>query len=401
MNQGLIDAPHTTLSPVPEHPKQPLRQSSFPRDLELARKEQQGSSAAVTTSASDAVAKVQHVPVLDAWRGTALVLLFIGHFFPIYRWDCGALGVELFFVLSGFLMGKILFVRKTPLKTFYQRRISRIFPAAYVFLFAMLGWQLLVTREVATPLSSISACFLFYVNYLVAWNPQLELGLPVGHFWSLCVEEHCYIYLSLLSVFHRKLGIRPLWLIGGSILLCFTSAALVGRETNWDYYQVYWRSDCRAASILMGAAAACLASLEVGGRKSYMGVPTIGWGLLAICWAMYFRLQSMSEFTKYSAGSALLAVGLLLIVQHAKGKLWSFPPLIWIGTASFSLYLWQQPFYIAVHEGQMNAAYAVGGSIIAGLASYFLIEKPTRQWINQRWQSKTLSSRAMFCRAAR
>ena len=143
MNQGLIDAPHTTLSPVPEHPKQPLRQSSFPRDLELARKEQQGSSAAVTTSASDAVAKVQHVPVLDAWRGTALVLLFIGHFFPIYRWDCGALGVELFFVLSGFLMGKILFVRKTPLKTFYQRRISRIFPAAYVFLFAMLGWQLL------------------------------------------------------------------------------------------------------------------------------------------------------------------------------------------------------------------------------------------------------------------
>lgn len=386
MNQRLFDAPHTTLSPVVDRPKQSLRRSPFPRDLELARKEQQGSPVAVTASASEAVTKVQHVPMLDAWRGTALVLLFIGHFFPIYRWDCGALGVELFFVLSGFLMGQILFVRKTPLKTFYQRRISRILPAACVFLFAMLGWQLLVTREVATPLSSISACFLFYVNYLVAWNPQLELGLPVGHFWSLCVEEHCYIYLSLLSVFHRKLGIRPLWLIGGSILLCFMSATLVGRETNWDYYQVYWRSDCRAASILMGAAAACLASLEVGGRKSYMGVPTIGWGLLAICWAIYFRLQSMPEFTKYSAGSALLAAGLLLIVQHAKGKLWSFPPLIWIGTASFSLYLWQQPFYIAVHKGQMNAACGVVGSIIAGLASYFLIEKPTRKWINQRWQ---------------
>ena len=139
MNQRLIDAPHTTLSPLVDRPKRSLRRSPFPRDPELARKEQQGSSAAVTTSASGAVTKVQHVPVLDAWRGAALVLLFIGHFFPIYRWDCGALGVELFFVLSGFLMGQILFVRKTPLKTFYQRRISRILPAAYVFLFAMLG----------------------------------------------------------------------------------------------------------------------------------------------------------------------------------------------------------------------------------------------------------------------
>jgi peptidoglycan/LPS O-acetylase OafA/YrhL len=386
MNQRLIDAPHPTLSPLVDRPKQSLRRSPFPRDLELAQKEQQGSSAAVTTSASGAVTKVQHVPVLDAWRGAAIVLFFIGHFCPIYRWDCGALGVELFFVLSGFLMGQILFVRKTPLKTFYQRRISRILPAAYVFLFAMLGWQLLVTRDLATPLSSISACFLFYVNYLMALNPQLELGLPFVHFWPLCVAEHCYIYLSLLSLFHRKLGIRPLWLIGGSILLCFMSAALVGRETNWDYFQVYWRSDCRSASILMGAAAACLASLEVGGRKSYMGVPTIGWGLLAICWSIYFRLQSMPEFTKYSAGSALLAAGLLLIFQHAKGKLWTLRPLIWIGTASFSLYLWQQPFYIAIHKGQMTAAYAVVGSIMVGLASYFLIEKPTREWINQRWQ---------------
>ena len=386
MNQRLIDAPHSTLSPVAGGPKHSPRRSPFPRDRELAQKEQLGSSAVAATSEAETSTKVQHVPVLDAWRGTALVLLFIGHFFPIYRWDCGALGVEFFFVLSGFLMGKILFVRKTPLKRFYQRRISRILPAAYVFLFAMLGWKLLATQDAATPLSSVSACFLFYVNYLVASNPQLELGLPVGHFWSLCVEEHCYLYLSLLSVFHRKLSIRPLWLIGGSILLCFTSATLIGRETNWDYFQVYWRSDCRAASILMGAAAACLASLEVGGRKSYMGVPTIGWGLLAICWAIYFRLQAMPEFTKYSAGSALLAVGLLLIVQHAKGKFWSFPPLVWIGTASFSLYLWQQPFYIAFHKGQMNAVYAVGASIIAGLVSYVFIEKPTRNWINERWQ---------------
>ena len=351
----------------------------------MVQKEPRGTSESSVDVAPEATASAQHIPVLDAWRGTALVLLYIGHFFPTYRWDFGAIGVEFFFVLSGFLMSRILFVKKTPLRRFYQRRISRILPAAYAFLFAMLGWQFLAARDVVPTMSSISACFLFYVNYFVASDPRVELGLPAAHFWSLCVEEHCYIYLSLLSVFHRKLGIRPLWMIGGSILLCFTSAYMLVSDTNLDPYQVYFRTDCRAASILLGAAAACLASHEVGGRKSYFGVSTIGWGVLAVCWAFYFSLHTMAEFTKYTAGSGLLAVGLLLISQHAKGKRWSFPPLVWIGTASFSLYLWQQPFYIAVKKGQMTTGYAVVASIVAGLISYALIEKPARIWINRRW----------------
>ena len=385
MNQRLIDASHSVSSQVLDRPRPSSRRSPFPRDLELAQKNNHASSDAAVALEPELTAVAQHVPVLDAWRGMALVLLYIGHFFPIYRWDCGALGVEFFFVLSGFLMGRILFVRKTPLKTFYQRRISRIFPAAYVFLFAMLGWQLLSAEEMVPSPSAISSCFLFYVNYFLASNPTAELGLPAAHFWSLCVEEHCYIYLSLLCVFHRKLGIPPLWLIGGSIVLCFTSANLIGRETNWDPCQVYWRSDCRAASILMGSAAACLVSLEVGGRKSYFGVPTVGWGVMAVCWALYFRLHSMPEFTKYTLGSALLATGLLLISQHAKRKIWAIPPLVWIGTASFSLYLWQQPFYMAVYKGQMTTGYALVASIVAGLISYFLIEKPVRNWMNRHW----------------
>lgn len=386
MNSRILDPLRSTSSNVLDRPKFSSRRSPFPRDLELAQKEQRAASQSPESIAAEATPAVQHVPVLDAWRGTALVLLFIGHFFPIYRWDCGALGVEFFFVLSGFLMGRILFVRKTPLKTFYQRRIARIFPAAYVFLVVMLGWQLLARTDMVPSMSSISACFLFYVNYLVASNPSVELGWPTAHFWSLCVEEHCYIYLSMLCVFHRKLGIHPLWLIVGSILLCFISASMIGHQTNWDPYEVYWRTDCRAASILLGAAAACLASLEVGGRKSYLRVPTIGWGVLAVCWAMYFRLHSMPELTKYTVGSSLLAVGLLLISQHAKGKLWAFPPLVWIGTASFSLYLWQQPFYIAFHKGQMTSGYAVVASVVAGLISYFIIERPVRNWMNQNWR---------------
>lgn len=327
----------------------------------------------------------QHLPVLDAWRGMAVVLLMIGHFFPIYRIDCGALGVELFFVLSGFLMGRILFVKETPLKVFYQRRVSRIFPAAYVFLFAMLGWRLLSSTGTIPSVTSASACFLFFSNYLVAMNPATDLGMPAGHFWSLCVEEHTYIYLSLLSLFHRRLRIKPLMLIGGSITICFANSVIFGRMLNWDPYQVYWRTDCRAASILLGAAAACLAAGGVGIQRAYYRIPTIALGALAVCCGVLFRLQFFPEFIKYSLGTGLLAVGLLLIATHGRGFFWAFPPLAWIGTVSFSVYLWQQPFYIAVHNGQLNPFVAVIGAFATGLLSYWLIEKPARSWINRRF----------------
>ena len=333
---------------------------------------------------SDQSEPAQHIAVLDAWRGAAVVLLMIGHFFPIYRLDCGAFGVELFFVLSGFLMGRILFLKQTPLKAFYQRRISRIFPAAYAFLFAMLGWQWIAGTDAGPSFAATASCFLFFSNYVVAINPHADLGIPAGHFWSLCVEEHSYIYLSLLSVLHRRLGIKPLWLIGSSIAFCCVSAFIAGGSFNGDPYQVYWRTDCRAASIFFGAAAACLAGKGFGSKENYLKIPAIAWGSLAVCFGAFFRLQFMPEFLKHSLATALLATGLLLIAKHGKGNYWSCPPLVWIGTISFSLYLWQQPFYIAVHNGHLHPGFAVLGALAAGVLSYWLIEKPARSWINRK-----------------
>lgn len=68
---------------------------------------------------------------LDGWRGLALVLLLAGHFFP-NRWiNLGRLGVELYFALSGLLIGEILLVKRTSLSVFYWRRVSRVFPSLY------------------------------------------------------------------------------------------------------------------------------------------------------------------------------------------------------------------------------------------------------------------------------
>jgi peptidoglycan/LPS O-acetylase OafA/YrhL len=74
----------------------------------------------------------QHLDYLDGWRGLAITLLLMGHFHPIPEINFSAAGVNLFFVLSGLLMSKLLFVKAVPIPTFYQRRISRILPAFFV-----------------------------------------------------------------------------------------------------------------------------------------------------------------------------------------------------------------------------------------------------------------------------
>ncbi|TIU24619.1 MAG: acyltransferase, partial [Mesorhizobium sp.] len=70
---------------------------------------------------------------LDGWRGLSIALVLIGHFFPVPGINLGVLGVEFFFVLSGRLMGEILFIERFPLKKFFKRRFSRIYPALLVF----------------------------------------------------------------------------------------------------------------------------------------------------------------------------------------------------------------------------------------------------------------------------
>jgi len=335
-----------------------------------------------------------HLVALDVWRGLAISCLLLGHFVDPRGINFGRLGVELFFVLSGFLMGNLLFVREIPLSTFYRRRISRIFPAAYTFIFVIVVVYLALGRTI--PVSTPIWTSLFVVNYKLALFPAEKIGLPFQHFWSLCIEEHTYVVLSLLAIAHRRLRLPTGRMLAAGVLIVFVIAAVVGSRNQWDHHLVYWRTECRASSILLGAIASVFASRGIGRNSRYFGVAAPYLGTAFMTAGMLLQANRIPDYVKFTGGSALLAVGVLLVSQHGSTIwLWRLAPLAWLGTISYSLYLWQQPFYFLSEEG-MHPMLALAATFMAAILSYFLIERPARSWLNKHWgtQPKRLVAEA-------
>lgn len=187
---------------------------------------------------------------LDGWRGCAIGLLLIGHFFPYWRFSLGTAGVNLFFVLSGFFMAKLLFAEKTSIVIFYKRRISRIFPALYAFIFAVLAFFFVFNLSISKS-ESIGAIFLIR-NYYPGY---LGNSVPFDHIWSLSVEEHGYIALSLVAILDR-LGVFDAKIaLGLIILLMLFTAAYYSWQYPVDILYSQWliRSEVSAFGIISSA----------------------------------------------------------------------------------------------------------------------------------------------------
>jgi peptidoglycan/LPS O-acetylase OafA/YrhL len=309
----------------------------------------------------------KHQGYLDGWRGLAILLLLVGHFnllpsvhhHSIYT---GRLGVECFFVLSGRLMAEILFVRKTPIATFYQRRISRIFPAFWFFVLALLILGLI-------PLNEAIKALTFTTNYLPA-------GAMLEHTWSLCIEEHSYVLLSILAVIDRWKRLNIPLILTSISALCLINGAIQTWVFHRDYVQVFWHSDVRAASVLIGAAFYL--------RLRLVTVPDLGWipsALILIGFAISIP-YSVPDPIKYSFGTFFIAAGLMTVQFGSKLplKILSLRPLTIFGALSFSLYLWQQPFYL--QQDWLPVWLLLIFIALAALASCYLLERPARQWIN-------------------
>lgn len=319
----------------------------------------------------------KHIACLDGWRGAAIAALLLGHFYPVPGLNFGTLGVNLFFVLSGLLMTRILFVQKQPLGIFYRRRVARIFPSVYVFLGVTTLAFLLAGRELS-PLELLSAAT-FTNNYIV---PEGPWRMPVGHIWSLSVEEHAYVLLSLLAVLTRASGQRSVRAVGMATAAIALVALLYASINDGAALARLWlHSEVSAFGIF----ASSLVFLCGGGQRragwDRVAVPLL---LLVGCAAHWWSAQAPLRLL-LGCGAFALAVTRL---QHAPWvviRVFELAPLRQLGVWSFSLYLWQQPFYQLVRHDGMHPALGLGLSLLVGAAAHYLIEKPARAWLNAHW----------------
>lgn len=333
----------------------------------------------------------RHVPELDGLRGIAIIAVLVHHQLTPFSLSGGFLGVDLFFVLSGFLITGLLMdeFEKTgsiSLRNFYMRRSLRLGPALALYLLASLAVshqrQLM---SVANQIKLTVIALLYSTNWRLAfgWDSTLD---PTAIIWSLSIEEQFYLVWPLLVLGALALKLRRRALIAG---LGLTILAVMLHRYRLSYDAVpltrlYYGTDTRADALLVGCLIALLPITAIGSRtKRWLNIASIfsAAGLLYLIVASSFGDEFLYRggFT----GIALLAGILIFVAASSPPRLlsailkWSL--LRWFGRISYGLYLWHwlvvqntSLYYLGYWEPWARLAIAVG---IAS-ASFYFVERP-------------------------
>jgi peptidoglycan/LPS O-acetylase OafA/YrhL len=244
---------------------------------------------------------------LDGWRGVAILCVLIGHFLPVKGINLGRAGVELFFALSGCLIGLVLFHQRMPLKEFGLRRFARIVPSMWIFL--IIAVPIAYYRGEHGMFSVIYA-FLGILNYS---DPPIW---RISHLWSIGVELQGYFLLAMIAFICRKSAIRPHVLILFFIFISWTIIAFTVPGKIINYYEYFWRTEYRMTAML--AAAALISVTPQLASKNHTWVIYMTVGLL-------LQTNPIPDAIKYTIGSALLA--LLLRYDEVLSRIFHTPIL--------------------------------------------------------------------------
>jgi len=333
--------------------------------------------------------------VIDGLRALAVLAVVIFHIDP--KWlPGGFIGVDIFFVISGFLITSII-CRQINGGTFsfiefYRRRILRILPAATLVIattlvvghFVMLPNDLeLLARSAAA--SQIWAGNIFSTYYLdTSYFADAAIFQPLLHLWSLGVEEQFYLFWPALLVFGmRWFRARTVWLVTAAIT---AASFLLGQYLLPDHASfAYYMLPTRAGQLLAGAMAAAIVYRSSSLSNVLASILSAA-GLALTVWSLAY-LSEESLYPGINAIPPTFGAVLLLLGGSAPKNVISLPfklsPVRYIGLISFSLYLWHWPivsFYTYVYGVPDNPAKLTLSVLIIGLssASYHLVESPIR-----------------------
>jgi len=336
---------------------------------------------------------LKRIPTLDGWRGVAILLVVAEHLgwerFQHHLWaGLGSLGVDIFFVLSGYIItARLLEEREATstisLSSFYLRRAFRILPVVGCYL-GVLGVLALFLPMDTHPVQITGSLF-FFRNYQYAANPS---GVYTAQFWSLSIEEHFYLLWPLLLL--RSGNRWGAWLAG----------VLAGLFGLWRFYDIThpdgaierWlpggtsglrtlRTDARLDGLLLGCLLAILLTRPSVHAWILRNFPK---ETPLLCAALMVvneqRVSACAAFSDYLL--ITLMVASTLVVQEGLAYKWlNSRLLIGIGLISYSLYIWQQIFLL--HPANLHPLGWLGEFPInlicvfaAGYCSHSCIERP-------------------------
>lgn len=344
---------------------------------------------------------------IDGLRAVA-VLSVIAFHYNFGKWAPGGfIGVDIFFVISGFLITRIIFDgigdRTYSIADFYERRVRRIFPALFVMFAGCLIAACItgLQSEIAETGRSIAASIFFVSNILFYFSSGYfddDLARnPVLHTWSLSVEEQFYVLFPILifAIRHFSRRSQQRLLIAVTAISFAASVWRVSVEPTGAFYLVYFR----AWELLLGGLVAIGVFPAIKRRLAIEAVALAG--LLAIA----VSLRLLNKTTPFPGlAAALPCVGAAAII-YAGGcgnsfvaKLLGLPPARFIGLISYSLYLWHWPlaaYYSNFRslEG-MARIWLLAAAIAIATASWWFVERPFRQ------KSRRLGRRATLAAAA-
>ncbi len=345
----------------------------------------------------------QFRPDIEGMRAVAvgLVILFHAYHEPF---SGGFVGVDVFFVISGFLITSLLLREQTrtgriSIAGFYARRVRRILPAAtlvvIVTLFAAYYWLGFITGNSVATDAKWTAIFAANIHFGLVQNDYFGSQLPpspLQHMWSLGVEEQFYliwpgVFLVLLylarGAHHRKV------LAGALSFIIVASLSWSVIQTAGNQTWAYFSPLTRAWELALGALVAVLAPALAGLRRAWVPQALAFLGLAGIAVAALLYTSD----TPYPGSAVMLPVvgsGVLIAAGCTNertfvGRALATRPMQWVGARSYSLYLWHWPLLIIPAQyatKDLNALEITGWvllTIVASALTYRLVENPVRR----------------------
>ena len=333
-------------------------------------------------------------------RGVSILLVLGLHFIPKVI-PGGYFGVEVFFVLSGFLITSLLlqeWERKgsISLKDFYYRRALRLGPALIFYLLLLGGYAFLFLKQEHTAeiYTGILLTLSYVSNWIVALKPDYPLGI-LAITWSLAVEEQFYLLwpLTLSFLLNKKLSRR--WIV----IIIVSGLLVIILHRYWLWYsgasfrRLYYATDTRADGLMLGCLTGCLVSWGLMPKSRVFELSMKALSLVSALFLGYlvFTIKSSNPILfKGLNAFATLAIAIVLTVlivwpTAAAFLPLKFRPLVWIGRVSYGLYLWHWPvrglvFGRSVQPSVKQIIAAVALSFAITSFSFYLIERPFLRW---------------------